>query len=913
MKQNNLLTKTLLLLAMIVGSINASWATDTYMLYYGANKAVDGNNLNSSDFKFFGATSTTGASAVEIGGNSYTHYLKLSKYTASIATDSARVVAYDAKTTQTKITAYVKNGDSNARDFYIGTIIEGETSEVTTPNTRKKTTNVSASGVAKIEFSITNSKNTLIGLYGGGKEKWEIYQVVVEETGDPLLQGGEDGYALNFPGRVCVVGKNNANTTSTVVDGMEILGSSSLSYLAGPLKLKQTTSYIKFTLNEKTLVSVTPNNTRKYIFSSANTPAGSETKYGGTSSTTVKTALAAGTWYLESENGSEFQLKDISFSIPIVTYNANGGSGSMGTTKFTVAANGFTAPTGQEFQEWNTESDGTGDSYAAGDEVESNTDLYAIWYTPAVKHHVTYDLNGGSGTTPTQDDVEEGQTFEVASGTTGITPPDGKIFSTWNDGTTDYAPGSTYTMSTSDVILYAQWLLSNNATFSNGSYTIGETILDLSTLFANGNGESVTYTVKNANGTGATIAGTSFTATTAGTATITATQGASASTAGAVLDATITVNNNPQGSHNLVWTLNTNKSESSVGTKSKSSSSTYLPKANMSNLTNNGSLTITNSTKSGYTVKIDTPKSYDADKYMSVSFDVSSGYKFIPTEVSVNVQPVTTKKDVKLVLTDGVNSIEKTQTNLTAGTGTDVTLDNADSKVFSGTVTLKIYCYGADDDYRLGPTIGIDGIVGQSTTVALAAACTDGAEYFGTYSNSKAFVVPADLTVSAIKLNASKKMELMKYSTGDIVAPNTGVLVSSTTSGAHTILLTVDEGTIKDGNLLLPSGDTGISAASMDVDGYYFYRLTMDNGQPGFWWKSAEGAGFDLGANKAYLKVSKGDATAQGFWFDDETTGIANVNRKQQFSGEYYNLNGQKVAQPTKGLYIVNGKKVVIK
>lgn len=46
--------------------------------------------------------------------------------------------------------------------------------------------------------------------------------------------------------------------------------------------------------------------------------------------------------------------------------------------------------------------------------------------------------------------------------------------------------------------------------------------------------------------------------------------------------------------------------------------------------------------------------------------------------------------------------------------------------------------------------------------------------------------------------------------------------------------------------------------------------------------------------------------------FDDETTGIKNV---QQTTGDnkYYNLSGQYVENPSKGLYIKNGKKVVIK
>ena len=44
------------------------------------------------------------------------------------------------------------------------------------------------------------------------------------------------------------------------------------------------------------------------------------------------------------------------------------------------------------------------------------------------------------------------------------------------------------------------------------------------------------------------------------------------------------------------------------------------------------------------------------------------------------------------------------------------------------------------------------------------------------------------------------------------------------------------------------------------------------------------------------------------------TTGIDSVKGEElKVNGEYYNLAGQRVAQPTKGLYIVNGKKVIIK
>ncbi len=48
-------------------------------------------------------------------------------------------------------------------------------------------------------------------------------------------------------------------------------------------------------------------------------------------------------------------------------------------------------------------------------------------------------------------------------------------------------------------------------------------------------------------------------------------------------------------------------------------------------------------------------------------------------------------------------------------------------------------------------------------------------------------------------------------------------------------------------------------------------------------------------------------------FFDEAPSGINTVQISESKINGYYNLNGQRVAQPTKGLYIVNGKKVVLK
>src|SRR5690606_37573801 len=74
--------------------------------------------------------------------------------------------------------------------------------------------------------------------------------------------------------------------------------------------------------------------------------------------------------------------------------------------------------------------------------------------------NVTYHINGGSGTVPTQAPLTSGDTFTVAS-PTGLTAPTYMQFKEWNTdyygSGTGYAPGSTFTMGTSDVTLYAMW------------------------------------------------------------------------------------------------------------------------------------------------------------------------------------------------------------------------------------------------------------------------------------------------------------------------------------------------------------------------------------------------------------------------------------------------------------------------
>ena len=235
---------------------------------------------------------------------------------------------------------------------------------------------------------------------------------------------------------------------------------------------------------------------------------------------------------------------------------------------------------------------------------------------------------------------------------------------------------------------------------------------------------------------------------------------------------------------------------------------------------------------------------------------------------------------------------------------------NADNTLFS--------CYASDNNQQSIYLYENN----DELAVPIAAACTDGNKCFGTFSSTKPFVVPDDLTVSEIAIQADGTMQFANYSTGDIVPANTGVMVSAAEGGYYAVNVSTDEGTSQLGasNALRPTGDSGITADEMTTadESCLFYRLTMHGGtEIGFWWGAADGAAFDVAANKAYMAVPATVSAREGFGFDNGTTGISDAsrqnNKEQIIKNNWYDLQGRKVNTPTKGLYIVNGKKVVVK
>ncbi|MBR3904828.1 MAG: Cna B-type domain-containing protein, partial [Clostridia bacterium] len=161
-----------------------------------------------------------------------------------------------------------------------------------------------------------------------------------------------------------------------------------------------------------------------------------------------------------------------------ITFNANGGQGTVnGTqakanTKYTMPGKeGITAPEGKCFFGWSesasTQHTDAANILTAGTEItlRQDTEYFAVW-GPQVT--LSYDLNGGTGTTPESTTDDPGFKVKLAA-IDGITAPDNKLFKGWGttaDATTVYQPGTEVVIK-QDTVIYAVWQDAATATFAN--------------------------------------------------------------------------------------------------------------------------------------------------------------------------------------------------------------------------------------------------------------------------------------------------------------------------------------------------------------------------------------------------------------------------------------------------------------
>jgi hypothetical protein len=237
-----------------------------------------------------------------------------------------------------------------------------------------------------------------------------------------------------------------------------------------------------------------------------------------------------------------------------------------------------------------------------------------------------------------------------------------------------------------------------------------------------------------------------------------------------------------------------------------------------------------------------------------------------------------------------------------------VTIPNGVTTIDNGAFS---YCPGLTTvTLNSNPYIGYDAfdIDGNGTTPAvtmnLTAKSAGGAKWMTFYNSYGNF--QADANTQVFKAELSGTTITLHEVTDKIVNAGTAVVLKS--MGDPVMTLTTSASSDSQANSL-----EGVDNPEGEDNDGYFYVLN---------YKAATGVGFykladgkKLGYGKAYLWYS-GSLAPGYFGFGDDATSIKSLTPDPSPNGEgseYYDLQGRRVAQPAKGLYIVNGKKVVIK
>ena len=190
---------------------------------------------------------------------------------------------------------------------------------------------------------------------------------------------------------------------------------------------------------------------------------------------------------------------------------------------------------------------------------------------------------------------------------------------------------------------------------------------------------------------------------------------------------------------------------------------------------------------------------------------------------------------------------------------------------------------------------------------------------YATYYNSKLnFEIPS--TLKAYVVTEATTEALTYAEIKDIIPAGTAVMLESVdkTSGEFTLTSTREKASYSGTNMLNGSDENTIT--SSDNSSCLFYKLAFGHSGTdlakafGWYWGANGGAAFLIEGHRAWLAIPKTVAATRGYPLGgDGTTGISNTTSDIQNDDVFYNLKGQRVAAPSKGMYIRNNKKVVIK
>ena len=183
--------------------------------------------------------------------------------------------------------------------------------------------------------------------------------------------------------------------------------------------------------------------------------------------------------------------------------------------------------------------------------------------------------------------------------------------------------------------------------------------------------------------------------------------------------------------------------------------------------------------------------------------------------------------------------------------------------------------------------------------------------YYTTFYSSFAYTLGEGMKAYYVeKLDDNGLMTVVKPYMGDVVPAYTGVILECERAEGNTLVpTTADVDPIAD-NLLHGT----LQANTVLNDKETMRAFNQRDGRLAFYTLSLE---YIPATNRAYLLLPEGDdgeVKLITFDTDDQPTAVETIERvnADALTGEVFDLNGRKVSRPQRGIYILNGKKVLI-
>lgn len=357
-----------------------------------------------------------------------------------------------------------------------------------------------------------------------------------------------------------------------------------------------------------------------------------------------------------------------------------------------------------------------------------------------------------------------------------------------------------------------------------------------------------------------------------------------------------------------VWTVQAGPTEYRKVTSGSVESGEYLIVYEGDNAAFNGSLTKLDDASNFVTVTINDGKITPTDEIDAATFTIDATAKTIKSASGYYIGQ-----------TSNANGFASDKTTTYENT---MSIDNGDAVIVSGGAYLRFNSASNQNRFRYYKSSSYTGqkaiqlykkvtgtpiyTMGAKESVHVSAAG------YATYSSDKALDFSQTAGMKAYLVTSDGAST--GYTQVTQTPANTGLLLKAAEDDYNVYIVSTSNTDVSSNKMVGVNTATAITATA---DGKTNFVLQKGSQGTGFY--KVTTAGFTVRAKSAYLSVAlSGGAREHSFFTlpdDGQTTGISAVENSDSNvqNGKVYDLQGRQVSSPKRGLYIVNGKKVVVK